>query len=112
MSIRPLPALTTLLLLSATSVASNAFASGSIPPSNNRDYADQFQRNQVNDAYQQGQVLYLERIACGRCPLPGGVANADAARDLIARLKDGEFDLRRSERNDIRRFVERRWDLR
>jgi len=89
-----------------------AFASGSIPPTNNGSYVDRFQQHQTRDTYQEGQAIYLERIACGDCPLPGGVSNVDAARELVARLKAGEFELRRGERNHVRRYVERRWQLR
>ncbi|MGQ0800166.1 MAG: hypothetical protein ACT4NL_08660 [Pseudomarimonas sp.] len=89
-----------------------AHASGSIPPTDNGAFIDRFQQHQLRDSYQEGQAIYLERIACGDCPLPGGVSNVDAARVLVARLKAGEFELRRSERNHLRRYVERRWQLR
>jgi len=51
-------------------------------------------------------------FACDAGPLPSGVANIELARDLSARLKVGEFDLRCSEGKHIRRYVERRWQLR
>jgi len=64
------------------------------------------------DSYERGRRVYLQRIACDACPLPGGAADAEAASALVARVENGDFDLRRRDARAVVVFLERRWRLR
>lgn len=64
------------------------------------------------DSYERGRRVYLQHIACDACPLPGGAADADAASALVARVENGDFDLRRRDARAVVIFLERRWRLR
>lgn len=64
------------------------------------------------DSYERGRRVYLQRIACDACPLPGGAADAEAASALVARVEGGDFDLRRRDARAVVIFLERRWRLR
>jgi hypothetical protein len=87
----------TLLFLSADLSASGSIGGGA-PRAENR-------------AYSQGKQLYKTRIACDSCVMPGGVSNAEQARELSAKLT-GEFaGLDSAQRTLVTKFLQRRFKL-
>ncbi len=63
------------------------------------------------DPTEQGRRVYLKKIACTDCPVPGGVSDKSAAMTLVERLNANEFSLSRRERNAVVSYLNRRWRL-
>ncbi len=64
-----------------------------------------------SDPSEQGRRIYLKKIACADCPIPGGVTDKEAAIALVERIEDQEFSLSDRERKSIVRYLNRRWRL-
>lgn len=81
--------------------ASQTFASGSIGAS--------APRAQGGKSYTMGKQVYLKKIACDNCKVPGGVANTNDAKALAGRLDSEEFSLTAQERMDAKKYLMRRF---
>lgn len=80
---------------------SQSFASGSIGAS--------APRAQGGKSYTMGKQVYLKKIACTECKVPGGVANTNDAKALAGRLDSEEFSLTAQERMDAKKYLMRRF---
>jgi hypothetical protein len=67
--------------------------------------------SQAQDSHERGRAEYTRKIACDQCPVPGGAADAAAAKQLVMRIDGGEFDLSRGERRRIKAFLNHRFSL-
>lgn len=85
--------------------AGPVLASGTIPqPSTPRV-------SQSHDNHERGRAEYTRKLACNTCAIPGGVTDAAAAKQLVARINAREFDLSRGERRRIKAFLTHRFAL-
>ncbi len=81
------------------SLATSAIASGTLSPGGG------------SDPVAQGRKVYLQKIACSSCPVPGGVSDKAAAMSLVERVQADEFSLSRRERGAVVSYLNRRWRL-
>jgi hypothetical protein len=100
MTLKPLFAA---LMLGALSAATGLHASGSIGGS--------APRAQGGKAYTMGKSVYIKKIACSQCKVPGGVSNASDAQVLVKRIEANEFSLTSQEQLDVGKYLARRFKL-
>jgi hypothetical protein len=82
-------------------ITTQTFASGSIGSS--------APRAQGGKSYTMGKQVYMKKIACAQCKVPGGVTNASDAKALATRLDSEEFTLTEQERMDTKKYLMRRF---
>ena len=68
-------------------------------------------RRQATNSYAMGKQIYLKRIACDDCKVPGGVASAEAATALLARVNSDEFGFTEAEQMHTQKYLVRRFKL-
>lgn len=68
-------------------------------------------RSQGSKSYSMGKQIYMKRIACASCTMPGGVANSAEAKVLINRIGDEEFKLTAAEQTDTKTYLMRRFKV-
>jgi hypothetical protein len=68
-------------------------------------------RSQGSKSYSMGKQIYMKRIACASCSMPGGVANSAEAKVLIDRIGDEEFKLSAAEQTDTKTYLMRRFKV-
>jgi hypothetical protein len=89
--------------------SSSVFASGSIsqpsPPSQPRATTN------TQDSLARGKDAYMSKIACDSCPVAGGVQDAQGATALITRIDAGEFNLKRSDKKNVKAYLRNRFNV-
>jgi hypothetical protein len=91
--------------------ASSVQASGSMPsPSRVPSSSSNSQTSNTN-SYDQGKMVYMEKISCSTCPVSAGVNDAAGAKALMMRVDANEFSLSKNQKRDLKKFLKRRFEV-
>ena len=108
------PSKTLMLSLSISAaffLARSAQASGSMPSPTRVPSADSSQSDNNSNGYEQGKMVYMEKISCSNCPVSAGVNDATGAKALMMRVDANEFSLSKTEKRRLKKFLKRRFEV-
>ncbi len=62
-------------------------------------------------AYSKGKRAFKKRITCKKCEYKGGFTDGKTAREVAARVKAGEFDLKAKQRQAVLYYMSERYSI-
>lgn len=103
------------LVLAALSVmvATPAFASGggSGGGYSSGGYGGSQPRDPRAAAFSKGKKAFKKRITCKKCTYKGGFTDGKTAREVAARVKAGEFNLKADQRQAVLYYMSERYSI-
>ena len=103
------------LVLAALSVmvATPAFASGggSGGGYSSGGYGGSQPRDPRAAEFSKGKKAFKERITCKKCAYKGGFTDGKTAREVAARVKAGEFNLKADQRQAVLYYMSERYSI-